>query len=156
MVKALQGLLCHRVSKYKIRKPKPSKCIQAVGMEMAWFSSLNTSTASCRVSQCGDKQFYSIFASKYQLADVRRWEWLLHKQRGFFPVMCLSAKQWDVRKLSDHIFCDNLVDFNEPRLHEATLNFYTHAWIFSHLSIASVDAKQHLSEIVLGALVGFY
>ena len=31
----------------------------------------------------------------------------------------------------------------------------TLAWIFSRLSIASVDGKQHLSEIVFSALVGF-
>ena len=30
-----------------------------------------------------------------------------------------------------------------------------HVWIFSHLSIESVDDKQHLSEVVFSALVGF-
>ena len=35
------------------------------------------------------------------------------------------------------------------------LNLLTHAWIFSRLSIASVDGKQHLSEVVISALVGF-
>ena len=61
-----------------------------------------------------------------------------------------------VRKVSDIIlFCENLVDFNEVRLHEATLNFLAHTWIFSHLSIALVDCKQHLSEVVFSALVGF-
>ena len=36
------------------------------------------------------------------------------------------------RKLSDlTFFCKNLVDFNEARLHEATLNLHTHVWVFS-------------------------
>ena len=52
-------------------------------------------------------------------------------------------------------FCKNLVDFNEACMHEVTLNLYMHAWIFSCLSIASVLAKQHLSEVVFSALVGF-
>ena len=52
-------------------------------------------------------------------------------------------------------FCENLMDFNEARLHEAILNLHTHTWILSCLSIASVDGKQHLSEVVLSALVGF-
>jgi hypothetical protein len=47
------------------------------------------------------------------------------------------------------------VDFNEAYLHEATLNLRTHTCIFSCLSIAQVDGKQHLSEIVLSALVRF-
>ena len=37
------------------------------------------------------------------------------------------------------------MNFNETRLHESTLNHYTHAWMFSHLSIASVDGKQRLT-----------
>ena len=45
--------------------------------------------------------------------------------------------------------CENLVDFNEVRLHEATLNLRMHAIIFSRLSIPSVDGKQHLSEVGL-------
>jgi hypothetical protein len=52
-------------------------------------------------------------------------------------------------------FRENLVDFNAARLHEATLNLHTHRWIFHHLSIASVDGKQHLGEAVFSALVGF-
>ena len=48
-------------------------------------------------------------------------------------------------------FCENLVDFNETRLHEATLNLHIHMWIFSCLSIASVDGKQPLSEVVFSA-----
>ena len=40
------------------------------------------------------------------------------------------------------------MDFNEARLHEATLTLHTHALIFSHLLIVSVDGKQHLSEVV--------
>ena len=52
-------------------------------------------------------------------------------------------------------FCKNLVDFNEAHLHEVTLILHTHAWIFSHLLIVSVDGKEHLSEVVFSALVGF-
>ena len=45
-----------------------------------------------------------------------------------------------LRKVSDLIFlCKNLVDFNEVCLHEATLNLHMHLWIFSCLSIVSVD-----------------
>ena len=40
-------------------------------------------------------------------------------------------------------------------VHEATLNLHMHLWIFSHMLIASVDGKQHLSEVVFSALVGF-
>ena len=53
------------------------------------------------------------------------------------------------------IFYENLVDLNEVRMHEATLNLDTHAWVFFRLSIASVDGKQHLSVVVFSALVGF-
>ena len=52
-------------------------------------------------------------------------------------------------------FCEILVDLNEARLHEKTLNLHTHAWISPRLLIASVDGKQHLSEVVFSALVGF-
>jgi hypothetical protein len=53
-------------------------------------------------------------------------------------------------------FFENLMDFNEVRLHKATLNLLTHARIFFfHLSIASADGKQDLSEIVFSALIGF-
>ena len=51
------------------------------------------------------------------------------------------------------LFCENLADFYEARLHEATFNLHTHAWIFSSLSIASVDGKQDLSEVVFSDLV---
>ena len=34
---------------------------------------------------------------------------------------------YSVRKVSDLIFCENLVDFNVARLLEATLNLHTHA-----------------------------
>ena len=44
----------------------------------------------------------------------------------------------------------------DARLHEATLYFHTHTWFFFRLSIASVDCKQHLSEIVFSALVGIF
>ena len=45
------------------------------------------------------------------------------------------------------------MDFNEARLHEATLNPYTYAVIFYSLSIVSVDGKQHLREVVFCALI---
>ena len=45
------------------------------------------------------------------------------------------------------------MDFNEARLHEA--NLHTHARICNHLSIASIDGKQRLSEVVFSALVRF-
>ena len=48
-----------------------------------------------------------------------------------------------------------MVDFNETLLHVAILNLDKHAWIFSRLSIASADDKQHLSEVQFIALVGF-
>ena len=44
------------------------------------------------------------------------------------------------------------MDFNEAFLHEATFNLHTHKIIFYRLSIASVDGKQHLSEVVFSAL----
>ena len=50
---------------------------------------------------------------------------------------------------------ENLVNVNEPRLHEATLNLDTDAGTFSRLSIASVDGKHHLSD-VFSALIGFW
>ena len=49
----------------------------------------------------------------------------------------------------------DVMDFTEVCLHEMTLNLHTHALIFSHLSIVSVDCKQHFSKVVFGALVGF-
>ena len=59
-----------------------------------------------------------------------------------------------LEKVSDFLFLENLVDFNEARLHKATLNLYTHTWIFSRLLIVSLDGKQHLSEVVFSAFVG--
>ena len=53
-----------------------------------------------------------------------------------------------------YFLCGSLMDFNEARLHEATLNLHTHPWMFP-LSIAPVDDKQHLSEVLFSALVGF-
>ena len=50
-------------------------------------------------------------------------------------------------------FYGNLVNFNEVRLYEAILKLHTHAWIFPHLSIASVDGKKHLSEVKFSALI---
>ena len=52
-------------------------------------------------------------------------------------------------------FCENLVDFNEMHLYETILNLHTQVWILSHLSIVPADGKQHLSEVVFSALVGF-
>ena len=52
-------------------------------------------------------------------------------------------------------FCENMVGFSEARLHEATLNPHTHSWIFPRLSIASFDDKQHLSDVVFSAYIGF-
>ena len=52
-------------------------------------------------------------------------------------------------------FFENLVDFNEALLHEATLNLHMHLWIFSRLLIASVDGKQHFNEVVFSALARF-
>ena len=63
---------------------------------------------------------------------------------------------YSVRKVSDlFLFLQNLVNFNEARLREATLNLHTHTLIFSRLSIASVDGKKYFSEVVFSALVGF-
>ena len=53
------------------------------------------------------------------------------------------------------LFCDNLVDFNEGCLHEATLNLHTNAWILSPLLMPSVDGNQHLSEVMFGSYFGF-
>ena len=39
--------------------------------------------------------------------------------------------------------------------HAASLNLHTYVLIFSRLSIASVEGKQHLSDILFSALVGF-
>ena len=39
------------------------------------------------------------------------------------------------------VFGENLVDLNEVRLHEATLNLNTPGWIFSRLQIALVDGN---------------
>ena len=46
------------------------------------------------------------------------------------------------------------MDFNEARMYETALNLHTHARIL-HACISSVDSKQHLSEVVFCALVGF-
>ena len=52
------------------------------------------------------------------------------------------------------LFCKNLVVFNEARLHETILDLHMNTWIFFCLSIASVDGKQHLSDVVFSALIG--
>ena len=63
---------------------------------------------------------------------------------------------YSFKKISGLIFfCKNLVDFNEAHLREMSLNLHTHTWNFFHLSIVSVDDKQHLSEVVFSAVVRF-
>ena len=47
------------------------------------------------------------------------------------------------------------MDFNDARLHEATVNLETDELIFSRLSIALADGKQNLILVVFSALVGF-
>ena len=59
------------------------------------------------------------------------------------------------KHLTLFFFCANLVDFNEVHLHEATMNLHMYAWIFSYLSISSVNRKQHLSEVEFSVLVEF-
>ena len=43
--------------------------------------------------------------------------------------------------------CKDLVDFNESRLLEATLDLHIHACILSCLSTASVNGKQNLGSV---------
>ena len=62
---------------------------------------------------------------------------------------------YHVREVSKLFFCENLMNFNEAILYEASLNLHTHTWIFSRRSIASVNGKQHLSKVVFSTLVGF-
>jgi hypothetical protein len=45
--------------------------------------------------------------------------------------------------------------FQWSALVRGDLKFDTNKRIFSRLSVASVDGKQHLSEVVFSALVGF-
>ena len=45
---------------------------------------------------------------------------------------------------------------SEACLHEATLNLHTDAWIFSCLSVPSVDGKQHLIAVVFRLLSDFH
>ena len=66
----------------------------------------------------------------------------------WYNVIYPAVKYWT-------LFCEHLVDCNGARLHEATLKLHTQAWIFSRLSIASVDGKLHLSEVGFSALVWF-
>ena len=54
------------------------------------------------------------------------------------------------------LFCENLVDLNEARLHEATLNLHMHERIISCPSIASVDGKQHLSQVVYNVVLRIF
>ena len=74
--------------------------------------------------------------------------WLVETPMGQNILIICSAYH-SVRKVSDLIFFyENLVDFNEVRLYEVFLNLHMHVWIFSSLSVATVDVKQHLSEVV--------
>ena len=66
----------------------------------------------------------------------------------------LSTKVRGMLEKYSTFFAKTMVDLNEARLHKATLNLLTHMWIFSRLSIASLDGKQHLSEVVSSALIG--
>ena len=52
-------------------------------------------------------------------------------------MLCQVLKHTTVRKVSDFFFCKNLVDFNEARLHEMTLNLHMHTWIFPRQFMAS-------------------
>ena len=59
---------------------------------------------------------------------------------------------YSIRKIPDLFFWrEKSAGFQCRALHEATLNLHTHAWIFYRLSIASVDGKQHFSEVVFSA-----
>ena len=61
----------------------------------------------------------------------------------------MGTTYYSVRKVFDLIFfCENLVDFNQARLHKATLNLHTHVCFFPCLPIVSVNGKQDLSEVV--------
>ena len=51
--------------------------------------------------------------------------YLFSRVKGGPPIV--SRYYHSVRKLSDLLFCENLVDFYEARLHGATLNLHTHA-----------------------------
>ena len=62
---------------------------------------------------------------------------------------------WGLLEKYPNFFCENLVDFNEAYLHVVTLNLRVDVWIFSRLSIASIDGKLHLSEVVFSDLVRF-
>ena len=69
----------------------------------------------------------------------------------------MSLFQGNTTLLEKYLTCfyENLMDFNETRLHDATLHLHMHAWFFPSLSIASIDGKQYLNEVVFSALVGF-
>ena len=72
--------------------------------------------------------------------------------------LCLKVLHYStiatlLEKYPNFFFCEKLVNFNGGRLHEATLNLHTHTWFFP--SIESVNGKQHLSEVVFSALIGF-
>ena len=69
---------------------------------------------------------------------------LIHYTMGFRNITLLEKYPT--------FFSENPVNFNEAQLNEATSNLHTHTWIFSCLSIASVDGKQHLSEVVYSGL----
>ena len=85
-----------------------------------------------------------------------------YRSMKFYFFLTIRLNLWTVASdpkffytKSDKKYCENLMDVNEARLHEATLNFHTQAWMFSCLSMSSVDSKQQLSEAVFMALVEF-
>jgi hypothetical protein len=70
---------------------------------------------------------------KTQWIDGRLSRNTVHDKKSFWHQVSLyqlrecTKKYYLLRKVSDLIFFRNLVDFNETRLHEATLNLHTHA-----------------------------
>ena len=88
----------------------------------------------CIVSVYWFYECRTLFAQQLQVLVVMK-QSFQHHTRAF-------------RKVPDLVFCENL--------HEVTLNPHTHAWILSHLSVASVDGQQHLSEVMFSASSNFY
>ena len=77
---------------------------------------------------------------------MSKWTWDEQSLRRSYSsmgfVITLFYFNNNTRKVSDLIlFCENLVDFNEARLHEANLNLYTHTWIFSTRQLRLLMAR---------------
>ena len=84
------------------------------------------------------------------------WYWRRNFYTNSSAYECECVKYTNLlEKYPNSFLCENLVYFNEARLHEGILNIHTHAWIFHRLSLAPVDGKQHLSEVAFSDLVGF-